>query len=84
MRKYESVFIKTLRPSWSFSSIGPAIFDYFVKNILFTMCTAECTYTLAILQLKDRSLDYFAHKFGLGLSTTRFLITLQFPILIFC
>ena len=27
MRKCESVFIKTLRPSWSYSSIGPATFD---------------------------------------------------------
>ena len=26
MRKCESVFIKTLRPSWSYSSIGPATF----------------------------------------------------------
>ena len=39
MRKCESVFIKTLRPSWSYSSIGPATFDL-LKNILFTMCTA--------------------------------------------
>ena len=39
MRKCESVFIKTLRPSWSYSSIGPATF-WFVKKILFTMCTA--------------------------------------------
>ena len=31
-----------------------------------------CTFRLAILWLKDRSLDYFAHKFGLGLSTQRF------------
>ena len=27
MRKCESVFIKTLIPSWSYSSIGPATFD---------------------------------------------------------
>ena len=39
MRKCESVFIKTLRPSWSYSSIGPATF-WFVKKIMFTMCTA--------------------------------------------
>ena len=39
MRKCESVFIKTLRPSWSYISIGPATFC-FVKKILFTMCTA--------------------------------------------
>ena len=39
MRKCESVFIKTLRPSWSYFSIGPATF-WFVKKILFTMCTA--------------------------------------------
>ena len=41
MRKCESVFIKILRPSWSYSSIGPATFS-FVKKILFTMCTTAC------------------------------------------
>ena len=41
-----------------------------VKNILFTMCTAECTFRLAILLLKDRTLDYFVHTFG----TTRSLL----------
>ena len=39
MRKCESVFIKTLRPSWSYISMGPTTF-WFVKKILFTMCTA--------------------------------------------
>ena len=34
-----SVFIKTLRPPCSYSAKGPATF-WFVKNILFTMCTA--------------------------------------------
>ena len=36
--------------------------------------SSYCTFRLAILLLKDRSLDYFAHEFGLGLSTTRSLL----------
>ena len=39
MGKCESVFIKTLRPPCSYRAKGPATF-WFVKNILFTMCTA--------------------------------------------
>ena len=55
IRKCTSVFIKTLRPSWSYSSIFPATF-LFVKKIIFTMCTAAVHLGL---QLKDRSLDYY-------------------------
>ena len=43
------------------------------KNSVYNVHSC-CTFRLAIL-LKDRSLDYFAHKFGLGLSTQRFTVT---------
>ena len=76
MRKCESVFIKTLRPSWSYSSIGPCSNILICKKNYVYNVHSCCTFRLAIL-LKDRSLDYFAHKFGLGLSTQR--VTCNFP-----
>ena len=70
MRTCESVFIKTLKPSWSYISMGPTTFWFVKKNSVYNVHSC-CTFRLAILYLKDRSLEYFAHKFGLGLSTKR-------------
>ena len=69
MRKCESVFIKTLRSSWSYSSIGPATFWLVKKNSVYNVHSC-CTFRLAILYLTDRSLDYFAHKIWLGIIQT--------------
>ena len=49
---------------------GPATFWLVKKNSVYNVHSC-CTFGLAILELKDRSLDYFAHKFGLGSSTLR-------------
>ena len=49
---------------------GPATFWLVKRNSVYNVHSC-CTFGLAILELKDRSLDYFAHKFGLGSSTLR-------------
>ena len=41
------------------------------KNSVYDVYSS-CTFRLAILKLKDRRLDYSAHKYGVGLSTQRF------------
>ena len=66
MKKCESVFIKILDLVLELQFDRSSNILICKKNSVYRMCTAAVH-----LGLKDRSLDYFAHKLGLGLSTQR-------------